>query len=310
METVVEVASAGYVPCLDQIDFRSVGVHDDPCAAHVVDVVDEFFAGLVVPCVVGSFADRPSEYLAQLGPVGDVVTLEYYPERRDREMPDLARVADIEQIGEVVPAFACEVCLIAEDRAVDRVDVLAGYQIVINPSFVVEEELEERAADALPFVVDKVFDEAVEPRGIDMFLHRLVEVPVALELYRRGEYRRFLLAQHGEEMSVEHDVGVQVDEFCAPRPVDELRLPDAVHVGGHVQPSAACGLEHDGLRRRAADIAASGDAFAFLFLFFCHVRIGCCVWGCCGFGTARLPLLPPARFRAARRRRCRPCARL
>ena len=117
-------------------------MYDDPCATHVVDVVYEFLARLVVPCVVCSFADRPSEYLAQLGPVGDVVALEYYPERRDREMPDLARIADIEQIGEVVPAFACEVCLIAEYRAVDRVDVLAGYQIVVDPSFVVEEELE------------------------------------------------------------------------------------------------------------------------------------------------------------------------
>lgn len=142
METVVEVAASGYVPGLNQIDLRSVGVHDDPCAAHVVDIVYEFLAGLVVPCVVGSFADRPAEYLAQLGPVRDVVALEYYPERRDREMPDLTRITDIEQVGEVVPAFACEVCLIAEDRAVDRIDVLAGYQIVVDPSFVVEEELE------------------------------------------------------------------------------------------------------------------------------------------------------------------------
>ena len=117
-------------------------MYDDSGATHVVDVVNEFLSSLVVPCVVRSFTDRPSEYLAQLGPVCDIVAFEYHPECRNCEMPDLARIADIEQIGEVVPAFAHEVGLIAEDRAVDRIDVLAGYQIVVDPSFVVEEELE------------------------------------------------------------------------------------------------------------------------------------------------------------------------
>ena len=187
--------------------------------------------------------------------------------------------------------------------------MLSRDQFVVDPPVLVSEELEERASDTLPFVVDQILDEPAEPRRVDVVLHPLVRLAVANKLNRSRQNGGLLFATDGEQVCIDHDVFVKVDQFHSPREVDKLGLPDRFHVCRYVEPSAAGGLQDDRLRRRLSNITAGGYPFAFFAAR--HIRNSYFVSGCCESGIGRRPNGPPPfRSPATRLRRCLPFVHL
>ena len=86
---------------------------DDAGAAHLGDVFDELLPGCVVPGIIGALPNRSAEDLAQFSPVRYVVAFQDNPESRHGQTSDLTRIADVEKVGELIPARADEIRLVA-----------------------------------------------------------------------------------------------------------------------------------------------------------------------------------------------------
>ena len=97
--------------------------------------------------------------------------------RSDKQIIEICEDRAITEMrGYLSARYACNKVFSAEGE--DR------NQLVVNPPVFVSEELEERASDSHPFVVDQILDEPAEPRRVDVVLHPLVRFAVSDELNR------------------------------------------------------------------------------------------------------------------------------
>ena len=261
-QPAVDVERAGLGRALHKVEARAVGVDVDLRGALLPGVLQQALAALVVGGVVGILAYRHSEYLGKLGPVAQVVVLVDDISRRHGQQPQVVGVAHQQQVVELVERGAGGVVLLAAYLAADGVDVLAAHHLACGPAVGVGVELEEREAPELG--IEGVFDEVVEPRGADHLADALVGLPVgADEGYGRAGDVALALLDDGGQVSIEHHVGVDVEQAHAHGEVDVLGRGDGLLpvLDAHAPAVRLCDLDHG---RGAEGAAALCDGFLLL----------------------------------------------
>ena len=252
----VEFAAAGLVVRFDefQIAVRRAEVDIRPSLAG--GGIHGGAHGLGVGGVVGVFAYGHAEQFGELRPVVHGAALVEHI--RGGACQDAQRFLSAyhQQVAVGVERLAGDVVLAVLDEPPHRVHMLARHAVVIYPALFVEVELQQGKSPEL--CVQRILDEAQEPRTGYLLVHPVVWHAVPAELYLAAQHTGLPFLRHAEQVGVQQCVVIEVVQADAAGEVHILRSAQGGLVGVHVKGKTARGGQGDG--SAGAEVAALGDA--------------------------------------------------